>query len=129
MPTSGRDTVAVDVLYPDQLPGDGLVLDPDRLNGEVAFWDADDPDDRAALPAQGASFGWWLPVVHPEHGPVWAVAPRALRSWLVEEELEPGDAFEVTEVIEGEKEHDPYEVEVHRYEGDGGPAAETVTGP
>lgn len=129
MPTSGRDTVAVDVLYPDELPGSGLVPDPDRLNGELAFWDADDLEDREDLPGQGASYGWWLPVLHPEHGEVWAVAPRALREWLVANEVEPGDAFEVTKVVEGDEEHDPYEVEARRYEGDGGPSAETISGP
>lgn len=122
MPTKSRDTIEKDAQYPDDLPGTGWVLDPDRLNGELAYWDASDPDDAGALPG-GAQFGWWLPV-HPAGEPDlnrWAAAPRALREALEEMGLEAGDAFEVTDVVEGEKEHDPYEMAVLPYESDGSP--------
>lgn len=115
MPTSGRDTVTSEVLYPDELPGRALEADPERLNGELAFWDADDLDDQEDLPGQGASYGWWLPVVDTADGePRWAVAPRELRERLVELELEPGEAFEVLSVERGDADDDPYRVDVRR---------------
>lgn len=123
MPTKSRDTIEQDAQYPDSLTGMGWVIDPDRLNGEVLYWDADDPEDQEDLP-DGAQYGWWLPV-HPAGEPDlarWAAAPRALREAIADLALEPGDAFEVTDVESGEAEHDPYTVEVRRYDGDGGPA-------
>lgn len=117
MPTSGRDTVTSEVLYPDELEGRLLELDGERLNGELAFWDADDHDDREDLPGQGASYGWWVPVMDSaDNEPRWAVAPRQLREQLVELELGPGDAFEVTHLEEGESDDDPYEIDLRQYE-------------
>lgn len=109
MPTSGRDTVRKDALYPDDLVGIDIEIDADRLNGEIAFWDALDEDDQRALP-DGAKFGWWLPIVTQAHGAVWAACPKQLREQILE--LEPGDAFEVVGMARGQAEHDPYDVQI-----------------
>lgn len=120
MPTKARDSVRKDALYPDELPGSAMALSSERLNGELQFWDAGDPDDAADLPSDGsADFGWWVPVEHGVHGEVWAAAPRALREQLLELELGPGDVFEVTDVMRGDEEHDPYELAVHESDPDG----------
>lgn len=124
MPTSARDSVQFDVLYPDELPGAVMrIRDHEKLNGEVEFWDADDPDDRDDLPGgtKPASYGWWLPVEHSEHGDVWVASPRALREGVFDLDLDIGDCFEVTDVVEGDEEHDPYELVVHETEPDGRP--------
>lgn len=95
-------------------------IDDGRLNGELAFWDADEPDDAADLPGDGsADYGWWLPVEHGVHGDIWAAAPRSLREQLVALDLGPGDYFEVTDVMRGDDDHDPYEMAVHEADPDG----------
>lgn len=111
MPTSGEDTVKKDVLYPDQLVGETLVIDEgwDLLDGEVQFWDAADPDDKKALP-DGAKNGWWLPVQSAERGTLWIACPLQLREAILE--LQPGDAFEVIGMAPGQGENDPYDVEI-----------------
>lgn len=96
MPTDAADTVSKDVLYPDDLQGRTLELDPDeRLNGQgLAFWRADDEGDAEQLP-DGAKRGWWLPVDCADDGQVWASMPRDLRVTLIEKGLGSGDIIEV----------------------------------
>lgn len=124
MPTSARDATTDDALYPDQLPGRRLELDPDRLDGELEVWDARDDDDAEALP-DGADYGNWLPVVDhsgPEAREVWASAPRGLLEELLEAGAEPGDYVEVGAHHRGDAEHDPHTFEDVILTGpDGGP--------
>lgn len=121
MPESAKDSVRKDALYPDELPGSVMrIRDHEKLNGEVEFWNADDPDDAADLPDDGsADHGRWLPVEHSVHGDVWVAAPRTLREQFVELGLEVGDTFEITDVMRGPNDHDPYEMAVHVAHGDG----------
>lgn len=107
MPTKAEDTVKKEVLYPDDLPGSTLEIDGERLNGETAFYHAE--DDGEALP-DGARRGWWLPVDSAEHGPVWAAMPRVLREEIAGHE--PGEIFEVVSIGKGPGETDAYEAEI-----------------
>lgn len=96
MPTDASETTAKDVLYPDDLQGDTLEIDPNgEMNGGIQFWDADE------APPDGAKHGWYFPVDSADHGETWAAAPRDLREQLAD--LEPGDIFEVLSL---EKSHD-----------------------
>lgn len=85
------DTVKRDVLYPDSLSGEIFEArsGPDS-NGVFEAYHAEDDADH--LP-DGAKNGWFLPVIHVEHGEIWIAAPRDLREALVG--LDLGDAFEV----------------------------------
>lgn len=112
MPVSSRDRLSKDALYPDELVGQGLVPCPDRLNGELEWWDASDDDDAEELP-DDARYGWWLPV-QPVGGDekVWMAAPRAVSETLDELGVEPGEAFRFVGLEKGPADHDPYEAEV-----------------
>lgn len=107
MPLDPEDAATRDVLYPDELEGEALVLD------EYAYYDADDEADREELP-EAAQYGLWLRVspVGVDDGETWIAAPRSLREALYFEEAEEGDAFRVLSVERGEAEHDPYEVDI-----------------
>lgn len=111
MPESGRDTVSKDVLYPDDLTGETLIIDPaDRMNGEMLFWNAEDEGDSEDLP-DDARYGYFFPAIHPEHGEIWVSAPRELREVLVDK-INPGDEIEVLSLEKGPGETDPYMAEV-----------------
>lgn len=112
MPTRADDTVTKEVLYPDDLTGETLEIDPEgRLNGELAFWNAEDPEDTEDLP-DGAKRGWWLPVDSADHGQVWASMPRDLRESLAEKGLTSGDIIEVLSHEKGPGDTDPWMAEV-----------------
>lgn len=112
MPTDAEDTVTKDVLYPDDLSGETLEIDPEnRLNGGLAFWQSDIDADAEELP-EGAKRGWWLPVDSAEHGETWASMPRELREQLIENGLQSGDIFEVLSLEKGPGETDPYMAEI-----------------
>ena len=110
MPTKGEDTTAKEVLYPDDLAGRTLELDPDReLNGGMAYWAAEDTADAERLP-DGAKRGWWLPVDCADDGRLWMAVPRALREEL--NSLQSGDIVEIVRCEKGPGDTDPYSVEV-----------------
>lgn len=107
MPVDADDTLAKEVLYPDDLSGRTLEIDPDGLmNGTVQFWDADEeptPD--------GAKHGLFFPADCADEGQVWVAAPRDLRKSLAD--LEPGDIFEVLSCEKaGPGETDPFYAEI-----------------
>lgn len=110
MPTKAEDTVRKDVLYPDEQAGNGFIPSPGQLNGEIVYWlseeDGDDlPDD--------ARYGWWLPVdAVGRDWSGWLAAPRQLREDLLEEAVEPGDAFRVVSVEPGPEDHDEHQYEI-----------------
>lgn len=111
MPTDAEETVAKEVLYPDDLSGETLEIDPDGLlDGGLAFWNAD--GDAEALP-DGAKRGWWLPVDSAEHGQVWASMPGDLREQMVDADLGSGDIIEVVSMKkQGGEETSPWKAEM-----------------
>lgn len=112
MPTSARDTVKKDALYPDELVGESLEADESRLNGELEYWDASDQDDADELP-DDARYGWWLPVrIVGTDDERWMASPRAVREAFLEEEISPGEAFRIVGLEKGPADHDPYECEL-----------------
>lgn len=115
MPTDSARTLTDDVLYPDNLQGTALDIDPEkRMNGGLQYWLADDPDDAEVLP-DGAKRGHYFPVsvIGSHDGEVWAAAPRDLRARLDQAGVGPGDAVEITELKKsGEKQTDPYTARV-----------------
>lgn len=95
MPTDAADTITKDVLYPDDLGGKTVEIDPEnRLSNGLAFWKADDQGDAEMLP-EGARHGHWLPVDDADEGTVWMSCPRDLREVMVSEGLESGDIIEI----------------------------------
>lgn len=115
MPTDSAETLIEDVLYPDNLQGAALDIDPEeRMNGSLQYWLADDPDDAEVLP-DGAKRGHYFPVsvIGSHDGEVWAAAPRDLRARLEQADVGPGDSVEVTELKKsGEGETDPYSARI-----------------
>lgn len=106
MPVDAKDSVTKEVLYPDDLTGETLEIDPNGLmNGAVQFWDA----EEEATP-DGAKYGLFCPVDSAEHGEVWASAPRELREAMVD--LVPGDIIEVLSCEQGEGDPAPWYVDI-----------------
>lgn len=112
MPTDVSETTTKDVLYPDDLRGDTLEIDPrGEMNGAVQMWTAEE------CPADGAKKGHYFPVDSAEHGETWAAAPRDLREQLAE--LDPGDIFEVLSMEKsGQGETDEWLCEISVITGD-----------
>lgn len=97
-----------DVLYPDDLPGIGLV---EVLSSAPV--DADDVD------ADGADYGLWCRVLPAgRDSEKWMACPRAIRALVGEAiETDPDNpVIEVTEATRGGNDHDPWEIEGRVYE-------------
>lgn len=100
-----------DVLYPDDLPGLGLV----EIQSSAPV-SADDVD------VDGADYGLWCQVtVAGTDSTRWMACPRAIRSLIGEaiETVPDHPVIEVTEATRGPQDHDPWEIDGRVYdEGD-----------
>jgi hypothetical protein len=115
MPKSPDEATTKAVQYPDDLPGEKWTIT------EYLYWDASDEADREELP-EDAKYGLWLPVRRAgTDAETWASCPRALRDWLIENDADEGDTFEVLAMKKGDAPHDPYAVDARMLNGEGEP--------
>lgn len=99
MSNAFSDSVKDDVLFPDDLPGQG------RLQLV-----SDGPIPAEEVPYDDAKYGLWIEV----DGDRFASAPEQLREFLgnaVEEHGTTDLVFEVLEAERGPRDHDPWELE------------------
>jgi arginine/lysine/ornithine decarboxylase len=108
----------------DSVSGSTELVFPDGATGryrlrERSVYEADEV--REELGGDVPKYGSWLPVEETDTGAeAWLTAPSQLRSVLVEDEIRPGELFEIVSMTKaGHDPSDPYRVTVEFPERDG----------
>lgn len=113
MPTKAEDTVTKDCLYPDDLTGRTVEIDPEqRLENGLAFWRPDESEADDEQTPEGARHGYWLPVDDADDGEVWMSCPRDLREAMLRNGVESGDVIEILSHEKGPGDTDPWMAEI-----------------
>jgi hypothetical protein len=101
----------------ESVTGSTELVFPDDANGtyslqERSVYDAEEV--RIELDTDIPKYGSWIPVEIQETGDEgWLTAPSELRSALVEDEIRPGEQFEIVTMEKlGTDQSDPYRVEI-----------------
>jgi len=113
----------------ESVSGSTELVFPDDSEGqyrleELAVYDAEEV--RAELDGDVPKYGSWIPVEGQNGDEAWLTAPSQLRASLVDEEIRPGELFEiVTMRKDGHEQSDPYRVELRFPERDDSPGSQS----